>query len=280
MGRVDLHLHSSASDGSDAPGTLAERLGEVLLAVLTDHDTRAGQEEFRSHLHAALPVPEGVELSMRWSGGTFHLLVYGRELDGLDPLLEAQRRAREERNREILAAARSLGFEIAESELLAAAGATSLGAKSVGRPHFARVLVDKGAAANIQDAFDRYLAKGRPLYRPKATLELAEVGELAADLGLVAVVAHPLSLGAEPLADTLRSLRRQGLTGMECYYAAYEPPVRAELATLAADLGMVATGGSDYHGTFKPGLEPLAGRGDLEVPDVVAHRLLERLELA
>jgi len=280
MGLVDLHLHSSASDGSDAPDALAERLGEVLLAVLTDHDTRAGQEEFRSHLHAALPVPEGVELSMRWSGGTFHLLVYGRELDGLAPLLEAQGCAREERNREILAVARTLGVDIAESEVLAAAGATSLGAKSVGRPHFAQVLVDKGAAVDIQDAFDRYLAKGRPLYRPKATLELAEVGALAADLGLLTVVAHPLSLEVDSLADTLRSLRRQGLAGLECYYAAYEPSIRAELATLAADLGLLATGGTDYHGTFKPGLRPLVGTGDLEVPDVVAYRLLERLELA
>jgi len=280
MGLADLHLHSNASDGSDAPQALAEGLGEVLLAVLTDHDTRAGQEEFRRHVRARLPVPEGVELSMRQRHGTFHLLVYGPELSGLDPLLEQQSRAREERNREILEAARELGIAIEESAVLAAAGAESLGAKSVGRPHFAKVLVDSGAARDIQDAFDRYLAKGQPLYRPKATLEFAEVGALSRDLGLLAVVAHPLSLGVESLADTLASLRRQGLGGVECYYAAYAPSVREELAALADRLHLVATGGSDYHGSFKPGIAPLAGMGDLDVPDAVAYRLLERVGLA
>jgi len=276
--RCDLHLHSDASDGSVPPDQLAASLGHVHLAVLTDHDTLAGSAAFAKVIDSELAPPDGVELSLRWDGGTFHLLVYGHSLarTELAARIDELAVARRNRNLELLDQANQHGLAITEEEVLTAAGTTDFAAKSVGRPHFARVLVDHGYAESIQDAFDRYLAKGRPLYRPKTLFGFDEIGPLCADLGLVAVVAHPLSLGLplSSLARTLAGFRRIGLVGLECLYAAYTPEQRRELTQIAHDLDLLVTGGSDYHGTFKPGLEPLKGFGDLVVPAEVGDRLL------
>ncbi|MGC9156355.1 MAG: PHP domain-containing protein [Ferrimicrobium sp.] len=279
--RCDLHLHSDASDGSMPPDQLAASLGHVHLAILTDHDTLAGSAAFAKVIDSELPPPDGVELSLRWDGGTFHLLVYGYALaqTELAARIDALAIARRNRNLELLDRANQHGLAITEEEVLAAAGTTDFEAKSVGRPHFARVLVDHGYAESIQDAFDRYLAKGRPLYSPKTLFGFDEIGPLCADLGLVPVVAHPLSLGLSlaSLVTTLVGFRRLGLVGLECLYAGYTPDQRAELTQIAQDVGLLVTGGSDYHGTFKPGLEPLTGFGDLVVPAEVGDRLLESL---
>ncbi|WP_276938237.1 PHP domain-containing protein [Ferrimicrobium acidiphilum] len=277
----DLHLHSDASDGSVAAAQLATDLGHVHMAVLTDHDTLAGSEAFAQALDSELSPPDGVELSLRWSGGTFHLLVYGYSLASTELALRIDElaMARRNRNLELLERANQAGLEITEAEVLAAAGTTDFLAKSVGRPHFAKVLVDRGYVSSIQDAFDTYLAKGRPLYSPKTLFGLEEIGPLCADLGLVAVIAHPLSLGVPltSLPDTLAKFQRQGLAGVECYYAGYSPQQRVELAQLASGLKLLITGGSDYHGSFKPGLAALSGFGDLSVAADIGDRLIERL---
>ncbi|WP_298210050.1 PHP domain-containing protein [Ferrimicrobium sp.] len=279
--RCDLHLHSDASDGSVPPDQLAANLGHVHLAVLTDHDTLAGSAAFAKVVDSELPVPDGVEISLRWESGTFHLLVYGNSLarTELATRIDELAVARQNRNLELLDRANQYGLSITEEEVLAVAGTTDFQAKSVGRPHFARVLVDHGYAESIQDAFDRYLAKGRPLYSPKTLFGFDEIGPLCADLGLVAVVAHPFSLGLplSSLASTLADYRRIGLVGLECLYAGYTPEQRTQLTQIARDLDLLVTGGSDYHGTFKPGLEPLKGFGDLVVPAEVGDRLLESL---
>lgn len=277
----DLHLHSDASDGSVAAAQLANDLGRVHLAILTDHDTLAASRVFAKALDSELPPPDGVELSLRWSGGTFHLLVYGYSLadSELAQRIDELAIARRNRNLELLERANRVGLEITEAEVLAAAGTTDFLAKSVGRPHFAKVLVDRGYVSSIQQAFDVYLAKGRPLYSPKTLFGLEDIGPLCADLGLAAVVAHPLSLAVPltSLPDTLAEFRRMGLTGVECHYAGYSPQQRAELAQIANESNLLVTGGSDYHGAFKPGLAALTGFGDLSVGAGIGDRLVEYL---
>jgi predicted metal-dependent phosphoesterase TrpH len=280
----DLHLHSNASDGSVDPGQLAQDLGHVHLAVLTDHDTLAGSAAFRDALDSELTPPEGVELSLNWSGGTFHLLVYGHSISTSELATNIERLAlaRRDRNLELLNRANQLGLSITEAEVLAVAGAPDFLAKSVGRPHFARVLVDHGYAESIQDAFDRYLAKGRPLYSPKTLFGIEEIGPMCVELGFVAVIAHPLSLGPplSSLGARLREFKQMGLAGVECLYGGYDPKQRGELVYLARDLDLLVTGGSDFHGTFKPGLAALTGYGDLAVPAEVGDNLMERLSRA
>ena len=277
----DLHLHSDASDGSVTPAQLARELGHVHLGVLTDHDTLAGTSAFIGALDSDLRPPEGVELSLNWSGGTFHLLVYGHSIvtSELAAMIDQLALARRDRNLELLDRAQQLGLAISEAEVLEAAGAKDLLAKSVGRPHFAKVLLDRGYVESIQDAFDRYLAKGRPLYSPKTLFGIEEIGPMCAELGLVAVLAHPLTLGvpASSLGATLRTFKRMGLAGVECLYASYDPRKRAQLVEIAQELGLLVTGGSDFHGSFKPGLAPVTGYGDLRVGAEIGDRLMMRL---
>ncbi len=279
QGLVDLHVHSYYSDGSDSPVELAGGLKNASVVALTDHDSLAGLGEFKAALPEGIQVVEGVELSLRWPGrGTFHLLVYGADMASspLRDLLDRQRTFRASRNRALVARAFELGIELPEEEVLAVAGAASFDDKSVGRPHFAQVLVDRGYVSSLQEAFDRYLAKGMPLYLEKSELDPSEALDIARDLGMVPVIAHPLSLGlGNALAETLRELKRAGLAGMECYYGAYGPQARKELAALASGSGLIATGGSDYHGSFKPDLSLRTGYGDLDVPLASGLQLAE-----
>jgi predicted metal-dependent phosphoesterase TrpH len=152
------------------------------------------------------------------------------------------------------------------------------GGQGVGRPHFAAVLVRYGAATSINDAFDRYLAKGRPGYVSKARVEAAEVVELASASGAVSVLAHPLSLGlqGDELDRAVGELAGAGLDGLECLYGRYDAETRTHLATLAGSLGLAVTGGSDYHGSYKPDLRLGTGTGDLDVPDELLSGLEAR----
>jgi predicted metal-dependent phosphoesterase TrpH len=209
--------------------------------------------------------------------GSVHVLVYFVDL-GEGPLqdeLVRLRRDRAKRNEELAALLVRLGTGVTYEDVVAEAGGKQEG---LGRPHFARALVRAGAAADIDDAFDRWLADGRPAYVPKARLDPADVVELAHGSGGVAVLAHPLSTGLDPpgLERFVAGLAERGLDGIEATYGSYAPDERARLRKLAARVGVVATGGSDYHGTFKPNLHVGTGRGDLKVPDDVLDALQAR----
>jgi predicted metal-dependent phosphoesterase TrpH len=204
-----------------------------------------------------------------------HMLCYFVE-EGQGPLpdeLARLRHDREQRNELLLARLRELGMPISEEELLEEAGGGT-----VGRPHVAAVLVRHGYATSIDDAFASLLAKGARAYVSKARVEPAAVVELVAASGGLSVVAHPLSLGLDPagLASALDALAEVGLTGLECYYGRYDEATRAELATLARSRRLVPTGGSDFHGSYKPDLAMGTGTGDLAVPDDLLAELLGR----
>lgn len=272
---IDLHTHSSCSDGSVPPAGVVERAASAgcSAVALTDHDTLEGLPAAGARAaELGVRLVPGCEVSCA-ARGTLHVLCYfpGGEEGPLAGALAGLREDRARRNEEMAHRLGELGLPLSYEEVVTEAGGTG-----VGRPHFAAVLVRHGVVGSIQEAFDRYLAKGRPGYLAKAQLSAPEVVGLATASGGVAVLAHPLSLELEPgpLAVEVACLAEAGLSGMECYYGRYEPAARERLVALARRHGLVATGGSDYHGSYKPDLEVGTGRGDLVVPD----RALEELE--
>ena len=270
---IDLHTHSVVSDGSDPP----ERIAELAAAAgcravaLTDHDRLDGVDGARRRaVELGIELVPGCELSCEWDAGAMHVLVYFLE-PGEGPLQDELVRlqaVRDERNRRMCEV-----LDIPYDELLAEAG--GIGA---GRPHAAAILVRRGWVSTVQEAFDVYLAKGKPGYVEKERLLPRDAVALVRSSGAVAVLAHPFSLGLEPgdLERVVAELAESGFGGIESVYGRYSPEDREGLAALARRHGLVATGGSDYHGTYKPGLSVGTGTGDLSVPDTVLDDLRER----
>ena len=278
---IDLHTHSTVSDGSDRPERLPElaaRAGCSAMAI-TDHDRLDGiaAAEARAR-EVGIELIPGCEVSCAGSPGSIHVLVYFVE-PGEGPLqeeLERLQRDRAERNRLLLARLAELGIGVSEEDLWSETGKDGL--SEVGRPHVAAVLVRKGVVRSIPEAFDQLLAKGRPAYVSKARLGPLDVARLARASGAAVVLAHPLSLGLPEgeLASTVAELAEGGFAGLEAYYGRYNPEERARLVALATASGLVATGGSDYHGAYKPDLSVGVGQGDLEVPDRALEQLAAR----
>lgn len=272
---VDLHLHSTASDGTDSPAELVRRaawLGVTAIA-LTDHDTLAGITEAK-RAAAELPIDliPGTELSVDWPTGKMHLLVYFLESSAgpLQDRLAWLREGRNRRNAAIVDRLEQLGYDIS----LAEADAEAAG-PAVGRPHIADALVRKGYFDARSEAFPDLLADGGAAYVERRRLSAEEAITLARDSGAVPVIAHPYTIGLnrDEYGVAFRELTALGLGGIEAYYPEHSPALRDHLAHLAEGLGIVATGGSDYHGTGKPGLEIGVGRGDLDVPNDVVTAL-------
>lgn len=275
---IDLHTHSTVSDGSDRP----ERIPELAAAAgctavaLTDHDRLDGLA--RAQARAAelgVELVPGCEISCESSPGTMHLLVYFIEAgDGaLQAELAALQEARDNRNAVLVDRLQELGLPITREEMQAESGGTG-----TGRPHAAAVLVANGAVGSVQEAFDVWLAKGRPGYVEKPRLQPNRAIALARESGGVPVLAHPLSLDLDPagLEATVAELAEMGLGGVEALYGRYSPDERLSLATLAERHGLSVTGGSDHHGSYKPDLRVGVGRGDLDVPDDLLAALRAR----
>jgi hypothetical protein len=276
---IDLHTHSTASDGTDAPERIAELAAAARCAAvaLTDHDTLVGLGSARARAaELGVELVPGCEVSCAFRGTSVHVLVYFVE-DGEGPLQDELARLRDDRvtrNRRLADRLVELGIPIRYDEVVAEADRE----ESVGRPHFATVLVRLGAADSIPDAFDRWLAAGRPAHVPKARLAPDEAASLARASGGVAVLAHPFTLGLGPseLGQAVAELAAAGFSGLEAIYGRYSPDQRQGLTTMAQRNGLVPTGGSDHHGSTKPDLSVGRGTGDLHVPDSVLTRLAER----
>lgn len=276
---IDLHTHSTCSDGTDPP----ERVVELAVTAgcsavaLTDHDTLSGLPRAMARAQElGITLVPGCEVSCAYEGGSAHVLVYFAEADDgpLQAELAALRRDRVARNRELADRLRTLGLDVTYDEIVAQAA----GEESAGRPHVAAVLVRHGYAESIPDAFDRWLGTGAPAYVPKARLEPAALAAAARASGAVAVLAHPLTLGLDAggLESAVAHLAEAGFAGIEAHYGRYSPETRAELVALAGRHDLVATGGSDYHGDVKAGLSVGTGEGDLAVPDGALEALVAR----
>ena len=244
--------------------------------ALTDHDRLDGVERARARgRELGVRVVGGCEVSCDTAWGSAHVLAYFVE-DASGPLQEELGRLREwraERNRRLVARLAELGVPVTIDEIEAEAGA-----QGAGRPHVAAVLVRKGVVSSLQEAFDEWLAKGRPAYVERRRLGMGEAVALVHASGGVAVLAHPLSLGLDgpELDAAVEEMVALGLDGLEAIYGRYPAEIRAALASLARRHDLTVTGGSDYHGTYKPDLSLGTGRGDLHVPDDLLEGLKAR----
>jgi predicted metal-dependent phosphoesterase TrpH len=272
---IDLHTHSTVSDGSDSPERIPELAAEAgcTAVALTDHDRQDGVPAAAARAaELGVRLVPGCEISCEHPG-TMHVLVYFLE-PGEGPLqdeLVRLQEIRDARNRKMAELMASLGLPVTYDEIQAEAGG-----KGAGRPHIAAILVRKGVVDSVQEAFDVWLAKGKPAYMDKERLSPERALELARASGALPVLAHPLSLGLEPpeLESTVAELAGLGLVGVEAIYGRYAYEDWEALAQLAGRHGLAVTGGSDHHGTYKPDLRVGVGRGDLNVPD----RFLAELE--
>ena len=255
--RIDLHTHSIVSDGTDTPGALVRAAGEAGLDVvgLTDHDTFDGIAEAETAaLAVGVELWAGVEWSTQLDGESVHLLGYGCEASA--PALVAElgrvRLGRQGRVPEMCRRLAELGVPVSVAEVRAMAG----GAPSVGRPHFADVMVSKGYVADRAEAFSRFLADDGPAFVPRYATPLGLAIDLVHQTGGVAVVAHPWGRGREHVlrAEVLERLAAEHrLDGIEVWHEDHDATARVDLERLALRLGLVPTGSSDYHGTGKKG---------------------------
>lgn len=273
---VDLHTHSTASDGSDPPERLVELAVDARLSALalTDHDTQEGvQAAVAAAAKHDLELIPGVELSLNYDSGTMHLIVLWLN-PGTGPLqdrLHGLQSGRGRRNEEIVRRLEEAGLPITIEEILEEAGGGS-----VGRPHIAAVMVRHGYVPDIRTAFDLWLGRGRPAYVTRDRLDPGEAIGLARESGAVPVLSHPHTLGvttAPAMAGLLTHLKRAGLIGLEALYGSYRRHEREGYADLARRFELIPSGGSDYHGSYKPGLSLGSGYGDLAIPDSVLDEL-------
>jgi predicted metal-dependent phosphoesterase TrpH len=256
--RIDLHTHSTASDGTDSPAGLvdaAARAGLTALAI-TDHDTTAGWAEATAALPAGLRLIRGAELSCVSPDGrggqcTVHLLGYLFDPDAV-AIVEAHSRSRAERRvrlRRIAELMAADGFPIDPDTLLAALPEQA----TAGRPHLAMALVRAGAATSVDDAFARFLNDRGRYYLPSSRTPVLEAIELVRAAGGVTVLAHAFARRRGPTvtAGVLAELADAGLDGLEVDHPDHDLPTRADLRAIAEEFGLLVTGSSDYHGTNK-----------------------------
>ena len=275
---IDLHVHSTFSDGSFTPEELiheAVRVGLSAIA-LTDHDTTAGVPRLTAAATStSVRAIAGVEISADVKSGTMHMLGYmidpGNQT--LIDRLKWLREGRETRNAEILEKLNRLGFGLTWEEVSAFAEEDV-----VGRPHFAQALLARNLVKDKNEAFDKYLGKGKPAYADRRRMTPENSIQLIRGAGGVAVLAHPftLNLSAEALKKQVSELRDCGLGGIEVFYSEHTPQMVSQYLNLAKELGLVATGGSDFHGAMNPDIKLGSGFGSLHVPDEVVAQLCAR----
>ena len=247
---IDLHVHTTASDGQYTPGQIIEKAAEknITAIAITDHDTVAGLEEGAAAAkeHGITFVP-GVELNISYPTGEFHLLGLGfKQISpSLTEILDNLVKNRELRNVQIIEKMREAGVDITLEEMIADFPDTVLG-----RPHFAAELVKKKVVKTRQQAFDRYLAKGRPWYVARVGSNLDEAIVAVKESGGVPVIAHPMSLYLSwgKLPDALQNFYDRGVMGLEAFHPGARVTECLRLEELAQKIGYFVTAGSDFHG--------------------------------
>ncbi len=266
---IDLHTHSTASDGTLSPEALVELAAERGLSAiaLTDHDTVAGVAPAQERGKAlGVEVVPAVELGASLDGvGEIHLLGYFIDIKNktLRDRLAWLRDERRSRGRKIVERLKDMGVSISveQVEKIAKVG-------SVGRPHIARALVENGHVASMKEAFERYLKSTGPAYVKRELLNADEAIGLVREAGGVAVLAHPCTLGRKDreLPWVLQSLMAMGLEGIEVFYSQHTSEQVWQYEELAQRFGLLVTGGSDFHGANKPEIELGRGHTTMQVP--------------
>lgn len=267
---IDLHTHSTASDGSDSPRELLKNAVNAGLAAvaLCDHDTISGLEEFENAAkeYPSLEAVPGVELSTRLFKKEIHIvgLCIDRTCPALVEPLAYLRQSRLTRNKSIIERLQTAGFMITEDDV-----ATFAQGESAGRPHIARTLVEKGYFENVQAAFIKCLKPGTPFYVGREFLPPEQCIQMIHDAGGLAIWAHPMHERRGDrafLRKFLKQLIGWGLDGVETRYALFTERQQAITNSVAEELGLLKSGGSDYHGINQPTIRLGIGTGSLEVP--------------
>lgn len=285
---IDLHIHSTASDGTCTPTEIikqglkhSKKNGVPVTMALTDHDTISGVQEF---LTAAKKYPKniqafaGVEISSYFEKEEIHVLAYGIDVNDelLLKSLEKYRDMRDQRNVEIIQKLNENGMNISLDDIQ-----PEKEGDSIGRPVIARQLLKMGYVSSVKEAFDRYLAKGQPCYVAMKKPSLEEIMELIHKCGGTAVLAHPVlykKLSSEQLNELISMLKDMGLKGLEVYYSRNTPEDTAYYESLAKEYGLYSTCGSDYHGTVKPDISLFYGEGDLLAASMVQEEFIPTLQ--
>ena len=278
MSRIDLHLHTTHSDGSFSTAEVmafAKQAGLTALAI-TDHDIVDGIPEATAiGKELGIEVVPGVEISSRLGESELHILGYFMQWTDpqLAQRLKTLRDSRHLRNPKIVQRLNELDIPITYEEVRALAGT-----ESVGRPHIARLLMEKKFVTSAKEAFDRYLANGRPAFVDRELPEPAAAVRWIREAGGVPVLAHPtwVRTSAEGLRVLVRELKAAGLGGIEVHYSTHTPSQTTEYLDLATQCDLLVTGGSDFHGVTKPDIEVGIGRGQLKV----SQKLLDPLRKA
>lgn len=268
---VDLHMHSTFSDGLKTPTELIDlAVAQKLKAIsLTDHDCLDGVNEAIAAGNArGIEVLAGVELSCEFDGRDLHVLGYGVDPDhtAFQDMLRRFRDTRHERGLKIVEKLNALGMPVDAADVLAKAGGGALG-----RPHIAAVLVEKGLVANTQEAFDKYIADGGVAYVPKYKMDPAQAIEHIQAAGGLAFIAHPGIFLTKP--EEIEALIAYGFDGIEIYHPKHNSKMIAQLEALAKKHDLLVSGGTDYHG-FKGRDEPL---GFIKVEYALLERIKGRL---
>jgi hypothetical protein len=270
---IDLHSHTTESDGSCSPAQLvgeAVRAGVTTLGI-TDHDTFAGYDQALAAAAAArLELVCGIELSTKLHGHSVHLLGYFLDLGSprafREWVLDLQT-SRRERNVRLAARLRELGFDITLEE------AEARGRGMTGRPHFAQIMVEKGYVAGLREAFDKYLDESAIGYVYRREPQFAEGVEQIRKAGGIASLAHPIRVNGD-VPELMPELRAAGLNAIEAYHSDHDRKATELYLDLAKQYGLLVTGGSDYHGAVKPGVLLGTGySGNLHIPDGLMEKL-------
>lgn len=270
MREIDLHIHTTASDGTCTPREAVRRASELGLRAMaiTDHDTVSGHAEaISAGMDYGMEIVQGIEVSTKY-GVAVHILGY--YLENLVPLLAGVVNERDRRNEKIAALMAADGLPVQYAAMKKRFG------KVIGRPHFGRVLVELGLAENVSDAFERYLGRNGPYFVPRRTLDIDSSVEAIVQSGGVPVLAHPFQYKKDDaeLRELIERCMDHGLRGIECRYSGYDAEQVEYLENLAEEYGLLKTGGSDFHGDNKPHISLGTGiAGELDVP----YAWLERL---
>jgi predicted metal-dependent phosphoesterase TrpH len=279
---IDLHIHSTASDGSFTPAEIIDHAQKLNLAAIaiTDHDSIDGSREaLRIGIPPSLNFLTGVEISAAHppffpGSGSFHILGYDIHLDNrdLNQALSKLQDARRNRNPSILKRLNKLGFQISLDEVN-----QEVGEGQLGRPHIAYAMVKKGFVTSIDEAFDKYLGTRGPAYVDKYRIECEQAIQIIRTAGGVPVLAHPALLDIEnnqKLDALLQNLMKIGLAGIEVYYPGHTPQQIRQYTELAGKYGLLMTGGTDFHGTITPQIKMGSGKGSLFIPYLLYEKLL------
>lgn len=275
---IDLHVHSSCSDGTFSPAELVSYAREKGLAAfaLTDHDTTAGlAEAFAAAEGTGMEIIPGIEFSTEYCGRDIHIV--GLDIDFEHPEFVEQlhdfRDSRNVRNRKMIRRLHEGGIDISEHQMR-----ESFGDAVWTRAHFARYLMDHGYVREMKEAFEHYVGDHCPYYVPREKVTPAQAVDLIFRTGGIPILAHPMQyhLNEEGIRRLLSSLKEAGLMGAEAIYSTHSSEEEAMIRRLTGDLDLLISGGSDFHGSNKPHIDLGCGRGNLVIPYEILQQLRDR----